>query len=251
MATCAGFAPRQGCGSSRRMAPKAYHSALAVMAVTVAAAGLGQMRGEGGTEPRRQAGGQGVGRGLLAASDLGGEVGLRGHGSVLGSGGTRRGSPGPGCARPARRQGGGRHRGRPGGARRPPPVASMLSGPSSTTDVLPLSPEAKPATKPVLFKLMKSEGWETGAPLLPDGKLWAKTGRFDEEGHALGARLAERLSAGIRDAADRVLQLVRTGRSVRIVTDHGWLLMPGGLPSAALDVGLVEPNGKRTRCPRR
>lgn len=128
------------------------------------------------------------------------------------------------------------------------PVASMLSGPSSTTDVLPLSPEAKPATKPVLFKLMKSEGWETDAPLLLDGKLWAETGRFDEEGHALGARLAERLSAGIRDAADRVLQLVRTGRSVRIVTDHGWLLMPGGLPSAALDVGLVEPNGKRTRC---
>jgi len=128
------------------------------------------------------------------------------------------------------------------------PVAAMLIGPSSTTDVLPLSPEAKPATKPVLFKLMKSEGWETDAPLLPDGKLWAETGRFDEEGHALGARLAERLSAGIRDAADRVLQLARAGRSVRIVTDHGWLLMPGGLPSAALDVGLVEPNGKRTRC---
>ena len=28
--------------------------------------------------------------------------------------------------------------------------------------------------------------------------------------------------------ADRALQLVRAGRSVRIVTDHGWLLMPGG-----------------------
>lgn len=128
------------------------------------------------------------------------------------------------------------------------PVAPMLSGPPSTSDVLPLSPEAKPATKPVLLKLMKSEGWETDAPSLPDGKLWVETGRFDEEGHALGARLAERLSAGIRDAADRVLQLARAGRSVRIVTDHGWLLMPGGLPSAALDVGLVEPNGKRTRC---
>ena len=75
-----------------------------------------------------------------------------------------------------------------------------------------------------------------------------KTGRFDEEGHALGARLAERLSTGIRDAVDRILQLVRSGRSLRIVTDHGWLLIPGGLPHAALDVGLVEPNGKRTRC---
>ena len=128
------------------------------------------------------------------------------------------------------------------------PVASMLSGPPTTSDVLPLSPDGKPATKPVLFKLMEAQGWETDSALLPDAKLWAETGRFDEEGHALGARLAERLSAGIRDTADRILQLVRSGRSVHIVTDHGWLLMPGGLPHAALDVGLVEPNGKRTRC---
>jgi hypothetical protein len=111
-----------------------------------------------------------------------------------------------------------------------------------------LSPEGKPATKPVLFKLMEAQGWETDSALLPDAKLWAETGRFDEEGHALGARLTERLSAGVRDAVDRILQLVRSGRSLHIVTDHGWLLMPGGLPQAALDVGLVEPNGKRTRC---
>ena len=128
------------------------------------------------------------------------------------------------------------------------PVASLLSGPATTSDVLPLSPDERPATKSVLFKLMEAHGWETGTALLPDSKLWAETGRFDEEGHALGARLAERLASGVQDAADRVLQLVRAGRSVRIVTDHGWLLMPGGLPHAALDVGLVEPNGKRTRC---
>lgn len=128
------------------------------------------------------------------------------------------------------------------------PVASLLIGPPTTSDVLPLSPEGKPVTKPVLFKLIEAQGWETGSVLLPDVKLWSETGRFDEEGHALGARLAERLSAGIRDAADRILQLVRSGRSLRIVTDHGWLLMPGGLPHAALDVGLVEPNGKRVRC---
>jgi hypothetical protein len=48
--------------------------------------------------------------------------------------------------------------------------------------------------------------------------------------------------------ADRVLQLARSGRRVRVVTDHGWLLMPGGLPKAALESGLAEPQGKRTRC---
>ncbi len=128
------------------------------------------------------------------------------------------------------------------------PVANRMSGSATATDVLPHAPDGKPATKPVLFKLMEAEGWATGNALLGEQKLWAETGRFDEEGHALGARLAERLAAGVRDAADHVVQLVRAGRTVRIVTDHGWLLMPGGLPQAVLDVGLVEPQGKRSRC---
>ena len=128
------------------------------------------------------------------------------------------------------------------------PVASILGGPPTTSDVLPLSPDGKPTTKPVLFKLMEAQGWERTVPCCPMRSSGPMTGRFDEEGHALGARLAERLSAGIRDTVDRILHLVRSGRSLHIVTDHGWLLMPGGLPHATLDVGLVEPNGKRTRC---
>lgn len=34
------------------------------------------------------------------------------------------------------------------------------------------------------------------------------------------------------------------------MTDHGWLLVPGGLEKAALDTALVEADGKRTRCAR-
>ncbi|MER9746157.1 BREX-1 system phosphatase PglZ type B [Mesorhizobium sp. M0140] len=128
------------------------------------------------------------------------------------------------------------------------PVASLLTGPPTTSDVLPWTGDGKPATKPVLYKLLESDGWETGNSLLADTKLWTEAGRFDEDGHALGARLAGQLAAGIRDVADSVLQLVRAGRRVRIVTDHGWLLMPGGLPKAALETGLAEPQGKRSRC---
>lgn len=128
------------------------------------------------------------------------------------------------------------------------PVAELLTGPDSTNDVLPITPDEKPATKQNLFKLMRANGWDTDNALLLDSRLWAESGRFDEEGHALGARLAERLVAGVRDVADVVQRLVKSGRNVRIITDHGWLLMPGGLPHAALDPGLVEPSGKRTRC---
>jgi hypothetical protein len=128
------------------------------------------------------------------------------------------------------------------------PVASLLHGPDTTSDVLPITSDGKSVTKPVLYRLLADEGWETGSSLLADTKLWSEAGRFDEDGHALGARLAGQLAAGVRDVADCVAQLVRAGRRVRIVTDHGWLLMPGGLPKASLETGLAEPQGKRTRC---
>lgn len=128
------------------------------------------------------------------------------------------------------------------------PVATSLEGRPTTLDLAPVTSEGKAASKPVLYKLLDAEGWETGNSLLPDTKLWVETGRFDELGHALGAGLAGQLAVCFRDVADRVLQLAQSGRSVRIVTDHGWLLMPGGLPKAALEPGLVEPQGKRSRC---
>ena len=60
---------------------------------------------------------------------------------------------------------------------------------------------------------MGEAGSSTSEALLPEGMLWTECGRFDEEGHALGARLAEQVHAGLRDVADRVLQLARAGRA--------------------------------------
>ena len=82
------------------------------------------------------------------------------------------------------------------------------------------------------------------------GRLWLEIGTFDEDGHTLGARLADQIDQGITDCARTILSLARAGRRVRVVTDHGWLLVPGGLTKAALDTAIVEPDGKRTRCAR-
>jgi hypothetical protein len=128
------------------------------------------------------------------------------------------------------------------------PIAERLRGSDLASDLLPLTEDGKGVTKQLLFKGMEDAGWETEDSFLTDRKLWTEAGHFDEEGHALGARLADRVGSGVRDIADRALQLLRSGRRIRIVTDHGWLLVPGGLPQAALDPGLVEPQGKRSRC---
>ena len=128
------------------------------------------------------------------------------------------------------------------------PVAASLKGNSAGSDLYPITKDGRPARKPVLDKTLAEAGWSTTPTLLPEGRLWSEAGSFDEQGHALGARMAEQVKVGLRDVADRVMSLARAGRQVRIVTDHGWLLVPGGLEVAPLDSGLVEPQGKRSRC---
>jgi hypothetical protein len=128
------------------------------------------------------------------------------------------------------------------------PVAARLKGASAGSDLYPITKDGRPARKPVLDKALAEAGWSTTPTLLPEGRLWSEAGSFDEQGHAVGARMAEQVKVGLRDVADRVMSLARAGRQVRIVTDHGWLLVPGGLEVAPLDPGLVEPQGKRSRC---
>lgn len=125
------------------------------------------------------------------------------------------------------------------------PAAGLLAaGPGE--DLLPAF-GGKAATKPVLEKAIETAGWSCSENLLPDVAIWREVGRFDAEGHALGSRLAERVGEGIEEIAGIVLRLARAGRRVRVVTDHGWLLMPGGLPHAQLAPGLAMPSGKANR----
>jgi hypothetical protein len=125
------------------------------------------------------------------------------------------------------------------------PVAHLLTGAGGEGDVQPRTAEGRIADHGTLRRLMAENGYvfdETEA-----GKLWIETGTFDEDGHKLGARLAGQIGQGIDDAAQCILNLIRAGRRVRVVTDHGWLLVPGNLPKATLGVGLTEPDEKRTR----
>lgn len=128
------------------------------------------------------------------------------------------------------------------------PVAHRLSTGPTDPMFRPLTPAGKPADKAAVDALMRAEGWVTGGLPLGGERCFVETGTVDEDGHKLGTRLADTIERAIDDALSVVLMHVQAGRSVRIVTDHGWLLMPGGLEIAALPAGLVEPDGKRTRC---
>ncbi len=90
------------------------------------------------------------------------------------------------------------------------------------------------------------DGDEVRMPTDADTHGWTETGRLDEMGHKLGAGLALHVDREVERIANRVVQLIEAGWSrVRVVTDHGWLLLPGGLPKIDLPKYLVESRWAR------
>lgn len=71
--------------------------------------------------------------------------------------------------------------------------------------------------------------------------IWCECGNIDHEGHDRGARLARQLDTIFNEIAARIIECLGAGhKSVRVVTDHGWLLLPGGLPKIELPHDLSE-----------
>ena len=134
------------------------------------------------------------------------------------------------------------------------PAHAACAGAASAGDFYPaVSGDGKPATAARLRDLMARRGIaiaEAGeTPMALDGTAvaWMETGRIDTLGHSLSAGLARQIDAEIDAIADRVDALLAAGwRKVRVVTDHGWLLLAGGLPRVDLPPSLVET--KWSRC---
>lgn len=79
------------------------------------------------------------------------------------------------------------------------------------------------------------------------GNAWCEFGDIDKEGHARGWKLAKHIAPLLAEIAERINALLAAGwSSVRVVTDHGWLLMPGKLPSIQMSRSLTD--NKWGRC---
>ena len=78
-------------------------------------------------------------------------------------------------------------------------------------------------------------------------RAWTECGNLDHEGHDRGWKLAKQVDLLIREIRDRILELMHDGwKRVHVVTDHGWLLLPGGLPKVDLSAALTD--SKWGRC---
>jgi hypothetical protein len=80
-----------------------------------------------------------------------------------------------------------------------------------------------------------------------EGGGWTEAGRLDSLGHSLDALLVRQIDPEVDALVDRIASLLDAGWSrIRVVTDHGWLLLPGGLPKVELSPHLVAT--KWARC---
>lgn len=72
-------------------------------------------------------------------------------------------------------------------------------------------------------------------------KAWIEAGSLDKRGHREGWKLAKMIDQEIKDLAAQIQGLLASGwREVVVVTDHGWLLLPGGFPKVELSKHAVE-----------
>jgi hypothetical protein len=87
-------------------------------------------------------------------------------------------------------------------------------------------------------KALRDAGWQVlGANDAgdPTGKAWIEFGDLDHYGHEHGLRLAREIPVILDAVVEQIRFLMAAGwKRLRIVTDHGWLLVPGTMPKSDL-----------------
>lgn len=132
------------------------------------------------------------------------------------------------------------------------PVRDKIRGEDGSPDFEPSVADTGQSLKGGyhLKKLLANAGWsilERSADGDGQGMAWCEFGDIDHEGHDRGWKLAKRIDALMVEITDRIMELLVAGwKRVRVVTDHGWLLLPGGLPKIDLPSALAD--NKWGRC---
>lgn len=132
------------------------------------------------------------------------------------------------------------------------PIDQALLAPGDALDASRASSGASAGVQ-VLRSLLGEAGVQVLGPQETgdsSGRAWTETGEVDHKGHDLGVRLAHEIDDEVSRIARRVRDLLDAGWStVTVVTDHGWVLLPSGLPkNEGLPVGATV--SKKGRCAR-
>jgi hypothetical protein len=124
------------------------------------------------------------------------------------------------------------------------PIATSISPISSINEFKPHLANGKILDTKVFRDALKDSGFlyvTKAGGIKADCRHWQETGEIDTKGHDEQAEMVRRID-NLFDNLEEVLSSAfeKGIHCIRIVTDHGWLLLPGGLPKTQLHAGLVE-----------
>ncbi len=134
------------------------------------------------------------------------------------------------------------------------PLAGKLGGPLEGEGFEPKEQSSGKTITHARFKQLLEELGTSfltyDVTLFPTGCAWTEFGSIDTYGHNQGAKLAWRVEEELAGLQQRILELIHVGwTKIKVITDHGWLLLPGGLPKAELPKHLAASRWNRCAIP--
>jgi hypothetical protein len=124
------------------------------------------------------------------------------------------------------------------------PIANMVSVNSDCREFRPQLKNTKDLTTSVFRESLKTNGFEflSRVSEIESGKrYWMEIGDIDTKGHQEQSGLVKRVDELFDQVLETVEGIFEKGiLKIKIVTDHGWLLLPGGLPKTQLNSDLAE-----------
>ncbi|MFB6271387.1 MAG: BREX-1 system phosphatase PglZ type B [Salinibacter sp.] len=133
------------------------------------------------------------------------------------------------------------------------PIADRITGTALPEDFAPVfAADERTVDAGRIRRVLEETGYQVLGgelgdwPANDEARGWAEEGRIDHRGHQLDVQLPKHLDDQLGRLAHRIQTLLDAGwSSVRVVTDHGWLLLPGGLPKIDLPKHLTESRWAR------
>ncbi|MGA2408512.1 MAG: BREX-1 system phosphatase PglZ type B [Bacteroidales bacterium] len=124
------------------------------------------------------------------------------------------------------------------------PIANQVSLESNFNDFRPETNSGKDLQTAVFRETLLKQGWRLvtkPSDIVLGKNHWQEIGDIDTKGHAEQGDLVKRIDElfeSIKEALDTAFE--KGINRIKIITDHGWLLLPGGLPKATLSKDLIE-----------
>lgn len=117
------------------------------------------------------------------------------------------------------------------------PLAGEIKPGSEIKDFTPRFKSGKPANITNFRAELENLGYRHGIKkgFDPGESYWVEIGNIDTRGHDEQAEMLRRADELLDEITEVVDEAVESGvKEIKIVTDHGWLMLPGGLPSSKI-----------------